>query len=114
MTQGINYLSIGLFFAALYITMDTILTWNIVGSFGPFSLTIIRNGILSIIMFVYLFMVGVMCNLSLKAKISDKKFQTIYYSISSFLGLYGFMVVVLMIVNLKNLVITNFGYHTLQ
>jgi hypothetical protein len=74
----------------------------------------IRNGTLSIIMFVYVFMIGAMFSLCLKVKNNDPKFQTIYYSISTFLGVYGCLVMGLMIVNLKDLVITSFGQHMSQ
>ena len=45
-------------------------------------------------------MVGSMMFLSLNEKSSDSRFQAIYYLVSTLLGIYGIMVLVLMVINL--------------
>ena len=60
-------------------------------------------------MFIYIFSIGSIFFLSLQVKNNDKKFQSIYYGVSTFLGLYGCLVMALMVVNLIDLARTNFG-----
>ena len=60
-------------------------------------------------MFIYIFSLGAVFFLSLQVKNNDKKFQSIYYGVSTFLGVYGVLVMVLMIFNLVDLANTDFG-----
>jgi hypothetical protein len=60
-------------------------------------------------MFIYVFAMGSIFFLSLQVKNNDKKFQSIYYAVSTFLGLYGCLIMALMVVNLIDLANTNFG-----
>jgi hypothetical protein len=68
---------------------------------SPFGVT--PTSVAAIINFVYIIMLGSMFFLSLQVKNNDKRFQTIYYFISSLLGLYGILVLVLMVYNVANI-----------
>lgn len=99
--HGLTYVSLGLYFIALYLTVESFLIENMPTMTGAINIT--PTAASAIIDFVYIIMLGSMFFLSLQVKNTDKKFQGIYYFISSFLGLYGVLVLVLMIYNLANI-----------
>lgn len=110
--HGTYFISIGIYFSTIYLTVKSLCMQTITGEDRERSSTIIT----SIVSFIYIIMVGSLVFLSLNEKSGDSRFQAVYYLVSTLLGIYGIMVLILMIYNLvQGLVNINqplFGYKT--
>lgn len=98
--NAVSYVSIGMFFATLFLTVESFM--DMVGinqDYTPNNINV-RSCIVSIILFIYILIVGSITFLSLQVNNNDKRFQTLYYFASTFLGLYGIFVMGLMVYNI--------------
>lgn len=97
------YISIGIYFSTIYLTVQSLSRQFYPEEVVTPNGTVADNTsriITSVVSFVYIVIVSSMIFLSLNEKSGDGRFQAFYYFVSTLLGIYGILILILMIYNL--------------